>query len=177
MPKTHTAFTSMCLGHWKFMKSLMNVSARTACFVRFASIAGVVVGAAVVLTGCYVVPVQPDHHPAPVVYAPAPQLPPASVTFAARLYPANELAAAYGMVNAVVTNDLNGRGTFSTAINGEGFTGEATRMVGASREGVANGTGNRGSYINCRYQMNSTTLGSGQCKLSNGAQFTMHVGG
>lgn len=80
------------------------------------------------------------------------------------------------MVSAVVTNDLNGRGTFSTAINGENFTGETTNTSGSSREGIANGAGNRGSYINCRYQMNSTTLGSGQCRLSNGAVFTMHVG-
>jgi hypothetical protein len=80
------------------------------------------------------------------------------------------------MVSAVVTNDLNGRGTFSTAINGENFMGEATRSNGNLRTGVANGSGNRGSYINCTYQMNSTTLGSGQCKLSNGALFTMHVG-
>jgi len=25
--------------------------------------------------------------------------------------------------------------------------------------------------------MNSSTLGTGQCRLSNGAEFTMHVGG
>ena len=99
------------------------------------------------------------------------------MTFAARLYPANDAAAAYGMVGAVVTNDLNGRGSFSTTINGESFTGEATRLSGSSpREGVANGSGNRGGYISCRYQMNSATLGTGQCKLSNGAAFTMHVG-
>ena len=49
-------------------------------------------------------------------------------------------------------------------------------MAGSARDGQANGTGNRGSYINCRYQMNSATLGSGQCRLSNGAQFSMHVG-
>lgn len=99
------------------------------------------------------------------------------MTFTARLYPANAAASAYGMVGAVVTNDLNGRGTFSTTINGESFTGEATRTAGsAARQGVANGAGNRGSYINCRYQMNSATLGTGQCTLSNGAQFTMHVG-
>ena len=98
------------------------------------------------------------------------------MTFAARLYPSNDLASSYGMVMAVVTNDLNGRGTFSTHINGESFTGEATRVAGSARDGQANGAGNRGSYINCRYQMNSATLGSGQCRLSNGAQFSMHVG-
>jgi len=161
------------------MKSLVQtsslVSSRASRLVRRVALAGAAAGAVIALTGCYVVPVQPVQGPGPVVYAPA--VPAVPVTFAARLYPANDLAAAYGMVSAVVTNDLNGRGTFSTAIQGENFTGEATRVVGSAREGVANGAGNRGSYINCRYQMNSATLGSGQCKLSNGALFTMHVGG
>lgn len=127
------------------------------------------------LSACYVVPVSqyPAHYPQTThVVVPAP-LP---VTFAARLYPANDLATGYGMVNAIVTNDLNGRGNFNTTINGESFVGEATRKAGSSREGMANGAGNRGSYINCQYTMNSATLGTGHCTLSNGAQFTMHVG-
>ena len=129
------------------------------------------------LSACYVVPISqyPGQYPQSthmVVPAPAP----VPVTFAARLYPANDLATSYGMVNAIVTNDLNGRGTFSTTINGESFTGEATRKAGSSREGLANGAGNRGSYINCQYMMNSATLGTGQCTLSNGARFSMHVG-
>ena len=142
---------------------------------RVAAFAGVVAAAAT-LTGCYVVPIQPPYAATPAAVYVAP-MPPASVTFAARLYPANDAATAYGLVGAVVTNDLNGRGTFTTNINGESFTGEATRTAGSSaREGVANGAGNRGNYISCRYQMNSSTMGTGQCKLSNGALFTMHVG-
>ncbi len=155
-------------------------------WARRAALAGMVAGA-LSLAGCYVVPIQPPYtsnspqtshsHQGPTVYVPtAPPAAPAPVTFAARLYPSNDLASGYGMVMALVTNDLNGRGTFSTNINGENFTGEATRAVGTAREGQANGAGNRGSYINCRYQMNSATLGSGQCRLSNGAQFSMHVG-
>lgn len=132
----------------------------------------VLTASAAVLAGCYVVPV---HQPAPAIPAAVPA--PVPVTFSARLYPANDLAAGYGVVPAVVTNDLNGRGTFSTNIRGESFSGEATRTAGSSREGVANGAGNRGSYINCRYTMNSATLGTGTCRLSNGAVFTMHVGG
>ena len=144
---------------------------------RGAALAGMLAGA-LSLTGCYVVPIQPAHAQGPTVYVPAaPPMPPAPLTFAARLYPSNDIASSYGMVMAVVTNDLNGRGTFSTNINGESFTGEATRVAGSARDGQANGAGNRGSYINCRYQMNSATLGSGQCRLSNGAQFSMHVGG
>lgn len=143
---------------------------------RAVALAGAAIGVGT-LAGCYVVPVQPGHPPmASTVYVtPAP---PVSTTFAARLYPANDTATPYGMVGAVVTNDMNGRGTFTTNINGESFSGEATRLSGSSiREGVANGSGSRGSYISCRYQMNSSTMGTGQCKLSNGAQFTMHVGG
>lgn len=107
----------------------------------------------------------------PVVAAPA--LP---IVFTARLYPSNELAAAYGLVSATVTNDLNGRGAFNATINGESFVGEATRRAGSSREGLANGSGNRGSFLSCQYTMNSATLGTGNCRLSSGATFTMHVG-
>lgn len=135
---------------------------------------GVVVAGCALLTGCYVVPLEPHHGRAPV-YVPAP--PPVPVTLAARLYPANDMASAYGMVSAVVTNELNGRGHFNTTINGESFSGEATRLAGSGREGLANGSGNRGNYISCRYTMNSSTLGTGKCSLSNGAEFNMHVGG
>jgi hypothetical protein len=154
---------------------------RVARLVRGTALAGALAGA-LSLTGCYVVPIQPPYTQhgsphGPAVYAPpAAPMPAPPMTFSARLYPSNDLASSYGMVMAVVTNDLNGRGTFSTNINGESFTGEATRTAGSARDGQANGAGNRGSYINCRYQMNSATLGSGQCRLSNGAQFSMHVG-
>lgn len=159
----------------KIASSLFSLS-RLSRLSRRTALAAAVLGATA-LTGCYVVPVQPGHPPVSSTVYVTPAAP-ASTTFAARLYPANDLARSYGMVGAVVTNDMNGRGSFSTTINGESFTGEATRIAGsATREGVANGSGNRGSYISCRYQMNSATLGTGQCKLSNGAQFTMHVGG
>jgi hypothetical protein len=126
------------------------------------------------LSGCYVVPMQPAPSGGTTVVMPV--APPGPVTFTARLYPANDMATAYGMVGALVTNDLNGRGHFSTAINGESFNGEATRMAGSSRDGVANGAGNRGNYLNCRYTMNSPMLGTGSCQMSNGAVFTMHIG-
>ncbi len=131
------------------------------------------------LAGCYVVPIDPrTGQPAAVpsgapVAALAPALP---VSFPARLYPANDLASRYGVINATVTNDLHGRGTFNANINGESFVGEATRKAGSSREGVANGAGNRGGYLGCQYTMNSSTQGTGTCRLNNGAVFTMHVG-
>jgi hypothetical protein len=149
--------------------------------LRATALAGMLASSAL-LGGCYVVPLQSGYPTAggsQVLAAPAPLPMPAPqpVTFSARLYPANEAAAAYGMSSAVVTNDLQGRGTFALNLLGESYSGEATRSAGSSaREGIANGSGNRGGYISCRYQMNSPTLGSGQCRHSSGALFTMHVG-
>ena len=136
--------------------------------------------AVVALSGCYVVPINPAPGQPGYVPPPAPvamsAVQPAPVVFTARLYPANDQAVRHGMVGGVVTNDLNGRGTFNANIQGESFVGEATRKAGSSREGLASGAGNRGSYLSCQYTMNSATLGTGLCKLSDGAQFTMHVG-
>lgn len=126
------------------------------------------------LPGCYVVPA---HYPAPYSAQPLPAAAPAApVSFTARLYPANDLASGYGVISAVVTNDLHGRGTFNTSINGEAFSGEATRKAGSSKEGLASGAGQRGSYIHCTYTMNTATQGMGNCLMSTGARFTMHVG-
>ncbi|MBK7617301.1 MAG: hypothetical protein IPJ08_23660 [Burkholderiales bacterium] len=154
-------------------RSLFRVSLQA----RRAALATGLAASAAVLSGCYVVPVNPyPGHPGATVLAaqlPAPVLP---LTLTARLYPANDLATGYGLVNAVVTNDLNGRGSFSTSINGESFSGEATRKAGSAREGLASGAGNRGSFLSCQYTMNSATLGTGTCRMNNGAVFTMHVG-
>jgi hypothetical protein len=129
------------------------------------------------LAGCYVVPIDPRTGQAvPPPTTTMAVVPAAPLTFPARLYPANDLASGFGVINATVTNDMHGRGSFNTTINGEAFAGEATRKAGSSREGVANGAGNRGSYLSCAYTMNSATLGSGSCRLSNGALFSMHVG-
>lgn len=135
------------------------------------------VAAVSTLAACYVVPIDPRTGqavpPPQAAVAVAPALP---LSFQARLYPANEQASGHGVISATVTNDLQGRGTFSTVIGGESFSGEATRKAGSSREGLANGAGNRGGYITCAYTMNSATLGSGTCRLSNGALFSMHIG-
>ena len=77
----------------------------------------------------------------------------------------------------VVTSDLNGRGHFNALIGGEQFQGEATRTTGSQRNGIANAAGAKGGILNCRYTMNSTTLGAGNCTLNGGPEFTMHIGG
>jgi hypothetical protein len=131
------------------------------------------------LTACYVVPINHPSYPQPhspnQPIQPIVIAPPAPVNLGARLYPTNDQANPYGVLVAAVTNDLNGRGQFSVNIGGESFVGEATR-ISNSRSGTANGAGNRGNYIRCSYQMNSTTQGTGRCEMSNGAVFSMHVG-
>ncbi len=141
---------------------------RAALFGAAASVAA--------LSGCYVVPLDTRSPPPAGAYAPPPPPPPGPVNFPVRLYPANDAAARHGVVTALVTNDLQGRGTFSANIGGESFTGEATRRADANRSGVANGAGNRGSFLACNYTMNNTSQGTGQCRLSDGAVFSMHMG-
>lgn len=124
------------------------------------------------LTACYVVPVQPTTPPRAMVITPVTAAP---VSFSARLYPANDKATAYGVVSGVITSDLNGRGHFSASLGGEFFQGEATRTSGTLK-GVANAIGSRGNYLNCQYQMNTSSLGSGHCEHTDGAQLTLHIG-
>lgn len=99
---------------------------------------------------------------------------PQSNTLQARLYPTNEMAQRYGSVNATVSIDQNGHGVFNAYIGGEQFTGDATRALN-SRTGKANGSSASGRYIACDYSMNSATLGTGTCKMSTGAVFSMHI--
>jgi hypothetical protein len=135
----------------------------------------------VVLTGCYVIPVQPDGRPYPNTI---PGTPPAAIIVPSpgpvvgqvRLYPANDAAANFGVINGQVMNLLDGRGQFSVTIGNEVLTGEATRLP-RSQSGTASASGNRGSYLSCNYMMTNPNLGSGTCSLSSGAQFRMHLGG
>ena len=99
------------------------------------------------LAGCYVLPYAPDGQPptpypypytypysgapwpAPVASAPAP------LVLAARLYPANELAARTGVLSGTVTNLMNGKGRFQLQLRGETLQGEATRVDGDQKRG------------------------------------------
>jgi hypothetical protein len=139
--------------------------------------------AATALAGCVVVPLNPDGTPAYAI-GPAPgavvAVPPApsSLTLPVRLYPTNEAATSFGMLSGTVVNHLGGKGTFTLNVGGETMAGEATRTGGAtSRTGVASAYGARGSFARCEYTMNSPTQGSGQCTLSTGATYLLHIGG
>jgi hypothetical protein len=146
--------------------------------------------AAIGLSGCYVVPVAPDGTPVyPVatvaaVVAPAPlpaplYAPPSALpsTMQARLYPSNDLAAESGMLTGTVTNLMTGKGVFQLEYRGELLSGEATRVPGDERRGVANAYGSRGTFMNCAYRMTTPYQGTGTCRLSSGALYQVHIGG
>lgn len=143
------------------------------------------------LAGCYVVPIAPDGapvYPYPYSYpnpypagypgaAPAaPSGAPAPTVLSARLYPANELAVPTGVLSGTVTSFLNGKGRFQLQYKGETLLGEATRVDGDQKRGVANAYGSGGTYMSCEYQMQSPRQGVGSCSMSGGAKYQVHIG-
>jgi hypothetical protein len=146
------------------------------------------------LSGCYVIPVGADGYPAwppGAVWGPgvtthptaqsspppkASAAAPAPATLQARLYPANDIATQTGMVSGTVTNMMSGKGRFLLDYKGELLTGEATRVSGDERKGVASAYSPAGSYMSCEYQMNSPYQGAGTCSFSNGARYRVHIG-
>jgi hypothetical protein len=101
--------------------------------------------------------------------------PPAALQ--ARLYPSNDVATETGLLSGTVTNMMTGRGVFQLNYRGEILTGEATRVPGDDRRGVAHAYGQRGTYMSCDYRMTTPYQGTGTCSLSNGAQYQVHIGG
>jgi hypothetical protein len=142
--------------------------------------------AVVSLGGCYIVPAGPDGYPAAYIPITPPPIPGQSMAASAqpampkvlyaRLYPANELATQTGMVSGTVTNMMNGKGRFQVNYHGETLTGEATRVSGDERKGVASAYGPTGSFMSCEYQMSSPQQGAGLCTFSNGARYQAHIG-
>lgn len=136
------------------------------------------------LSGCYVVPIAPDGSPmwpvpvtpayeAGVPSAPRPAVP---AVLNARLYPANDVATQTGVLQGTVTNMMSGKGRFQIIYGGEVLTGEATRVSGDQRRGVASAYGSGGSYMSCEYQMHTPYQGAGTCTFSNGARYQVHIG-
>lgn len=74
-----------------------------------------------------------------------------------------------------MTSHYNGRAEFHFIRAGENYVGEATRF-GGQKNGVANAAGSKGGYANCQYAMSNPSLGTGSCKFSDGAVYTLHVG-
>lgn len=139
---------------------------------------------ATALSGCYVLPVGPEGQPWHVL---PPGAPPNArplggagaampVVLTARLYPANESATASGVLTGTVANMMNGKGRFQLNYVGETLTGEATRVDGDTRRGVASAYGPSGVFMSCEYQMSSPRQGAGTCTFSNGARYQAHIG-
>jgi hypothetical protein len=93
-----------------------------------------------------------------------------------RLYPANDVANQTGVLTGQVTNLMSGTGRFQFNYQGELLAGEATRVSGEERKGVASAYGQRGTYARCEYQMSTPSQGAGMCTFSNGAQYQVHIG-
>ena len=163
---------------------------------RTTLITGALAASALSLAGCYVLPVAPEGqiygYPAPaaaplpypltappataaVPYPPPPSGPMPAV-LQARLYPANDVATQTGVIHGTVTNLMTGKGRFQLNYRGETLSGEATRVDGDSRRGVASAYGASGGYMSCEYQMNTPQQGAGTCMFSNGAKYQVHIG-
>jgi hypothetical protein len=56
------------------------------------------------------------------------------------------------------------------------LAGEATRVSGDERKGVASAYGPNGSFMSCEYQMSSPVRGAGTCGFSDGARYQVHIG-
>ena len=95
-------------------------------------LAAAAVAPALVLTGCYVVPINPDGTPAypypyaygtpPYTVVPAPPVVAAGrlpAQLNARLYPINDVATQTGVMTGSVTNMMNGKGRFQLDYQGE----------------------------------------------------------
>ena len=137
------------------------------------------------LAGCYIVPTADGNYSVYVPVTPPPMQGQPAVASSqpampkvlhARLYPDNDVASQTGMVSGTVTNMMTGKGRFQLSYAGELLTGEATRVSGDQRKGVASAYGQNGSFMSCEYQMSTPVVGAGTCMFSNGARYKLHVG-
>jgi len=152
--------------------------------IRRIRIAAVLAAATLTLSGCYVMqgpdgqwwtvipPGQAQGSPVP----PGAGGPPQPTALNVRMYPENEMATRTGMLTGTVVNMMNGKGRFQLNYQGETLSGEATRVDGDARKGVASAYGQSGAYMSCEYQMSTPRQGAGICTMSNGAKYQVHIG-
>ena len=152
--------------------------------IRKTRIAALLAASTLTLAGCYVVP-GPDGqlwHVIPGQAAPGSVPPyaaggaPGPVSLNVRLYPANDSATRTGVLTGTVINMMTGKGRFQLNYNGETLSGEATRVDGDARRGVASAYGPSGTFMSCEYQMSNPRQGAGTCTLSTGAKYQVHIG-
>jgi hypothetical protein len=141
---------------------------------------------ALLLSGCYVMPVGRDASGNPV-YAyttvPPPVMPvqsaargPVPTVLNVKLYPINNIANQSGVLVGQVTNMMTGKGRFTFNYQGETLVGEATRVANDKRRGIASAYGPSGVFAKCDYQMSSPMMGAGTCTFSNSAMYQVHIG-
>ena len=119
-------------------------------------------------------PLQPVPNPAQ-----AKQVPPSvagPMALPARLYPVNDIATEAGMVSGTITSLKDGKARFQLTYKGELLVGEATRVSGDDRKGLATAWGPSGAFMTCDYQMSAPVRGAGNCNFSDGARYQVHVG-
>jgi len=161
--------------------------------------------AAATLSGCYIIPYDPQHPHGPqqVLAVGAPPTSPVAVPpphpvptiLRARLYPVNETAGKMGALTATVTDSHGGHAVFSLTLGSELFQGEASRVapgypgfgnvhrevygdgrMPSGQRGIASAAGTGGTYVNCEYALNGPNRGTGACLFSNGAKYQLHFG-
>ena len=151
--------------------------------MRFAAAAAC---SALLLSGCYVMPVGRDASGNPV-YAYTTVLPavvpeqsaasgPVPTVLNVKLYPINNLANQTGVLVGQVTNMMTGKGRFTFNYQGETLVGEATRVANDKRRGIASAYGPSGVFAKCNYQMSSPMMGAGTCTFSDSAMYQVHIG-
>jgi hypothetical protein len=121
-------------------------------------------------------PVPPAAAPASVPAALAAMQPKMIASLPARLYPINEVATEIGMVAGTITSLTEGKARLQFNYRGESLVGEATRVSGDDRKGVATAWAPSGAFMTCEYQMSSQVHGAGTCNFSDGARYQVHVG-
>ena len=162
----------------------------------------IALAASATLSGCYVVPMgsdnldrlvraveqgqypqQPQQQPQQQAAATPPNTPQAKpvaptgpMSLPARLYPVNDVATEAGMVSGTITSLKDGKARFQLTYKGELLVGEATRVSGDDRKGIATAWGPSGSFMTCEYQMSAPVRGAGNCNFSDGARYQVHVG-
>ena len=151
--------------------------------MRFAAAAAC---SALLLSGCYVIPVGRDASgnpvyayttvPPPVVPVQSAAIGPVPAVLNVKLYPINNIANQTGVLIGQVTNMMTGKGRFTFNYQGETLVGEATRVANDSRRGIASAYGPSGTFAKCEYQMSSPMMGAGTCTFSDSAMYQVHIG-
>ena len=71
---------------------------------------------------------------------------------------------------------MTGKGRFQVQYAGEVLTGEATRVSGDERKGIASAYGPSGSFMSCEYQMSTPVAGRRHLQFFQRRSLQVHIG-